>query len=94
VSGFQIVKKSIYTVGYRNSSVGESSMIVFEELSAENKARLDQLIASGYFGKSRIHDGKCKVCNTPLTDPESLKRGIGPDCFAKLQASQTVEVPV
>jgi hypothetical protein len=30
------------------------------------------------------HEGKCGVCNRPLTEPTSLDRGIGPDCWAKL----------
>lgn len=30
--------------------------------------------------------GQCAVCGRSLKDPESLKRGIGPECLAKLQA--------
>jgi hypothetical protein len=28
-------------------------------------------------------DKRCKRCGRPLTDPESLERGVGPDCAAK-----------
>ena len=30
--------------------------------------------------------GACSICGRPLKDPESVKRGIGPECLAKLQA--------
>jgi hypothetical protein len=26
------------------------------------------------------HEGKCGKCNRPLTDPVSIKRGLGPSC--------------
>ncbi len=28
----------------------------------------------------------CLLCNKPLTEPESIARGIGPDCWEKIQA--------
>lgn len=31
------------------------------------------------------HEGCCGRCNRPLTDPESIKRGIGPDCILKME---------
>lgn len=30
------------------------------------------------------HVGKCGRCNRPLTDPTSIERGIGPDCYKLL----------
>lgn len=30
------------------------------------------------------HMGLCGKCNRPLTNPESIKLGIGPECFNKL----------
>lgn len=30
------------------------------------------------------HNGKCAHCQRPLTDPESVLRGLGPDCLKKL----------
>ncbi len=27
-----------------------------------------------------FHEGKCGVCGRPLTDPESIERGLGPVC--------------
>lgn len=30
------------------------------------------------------HEGQCGRCGRPLTDPESIERGIGPDCLAKM----------
>jgi hypothetical protein len=29
------------------------------------------------------HEGSCCICGRPLTDPESVERGMGPDCAAK-----------
>lgn len=30
------------------------------------------------------HEGQCGRCNRPLTDPESITRGLGPDCRKKM----------
>lgn len=30
-----------------------------------------------------IHKGKCGVCGRALTNPESIRRGIGPECWEK-----------
>jgi hypothetical protein len=30
-----------------------------------------------------FHEGRCCVCARPLTVPESIQRGIGPDCYQK-----------
>ena len=27
----------------------------------------------------------CSICKKTITDPESIRRGIGPDCWAKMQ---------
>ena len=32
------------------------------------------------------HEGRCGVCNRTLTTPESLDRGIGPECWSKMAA--------
>lgn len=29
------------------------------------------------------HEGRCAACDLPLTDPESIKRGFGPTCWAR-----------
>ena len=31
-----------------------------------------------------VHNGKCGVCGRPLTDAESVSRGIGPTCIKKI----------
>lgn len=36
------------------------------------------------------HEGRCACCGRPLTDPVSIERGIGPDCFAKLTGSKVI----
>jgi Family of unknown function (DUF6011) len=32
------------------------------------------------------HEGRCSRCHKPLTDPESIRRGLGPICAEKLAA--------
>ena len=32
------------------------------------------------------HEGRCGVCGRALTTPESLDRGIGPECWSKLSS--------
>ena len=34
-----------------------------------------------------MHLGMCGVCGRPLTDPESIKIGIGPICLSRLKTS-------
>jgi hypothetical protein len=29
------------------------------------------------------HEGRCRICNKPLTVPESIESGIGPKCASK-----------
>lgn len=31
------------------------------------------------------HEGTCGRCSRPLTDPESIARGIGPECIKKME---------
>jgi hypothetical protein len=31
-----------------------------------------------------MHEGRCACCGRPLTVPESIERGIGPDCWEKM----------
>lgn len=46
--------------------------------------------------EQETRSGKCRNCGRPLTDPESLARGYGPLCFAKLfphlTANESLEV--
>ncbi|WP_301003135.1 DUF6011 domain-containing protein [uncultured Duncaniella sp.] len=40
----------------------------------------------GAFIKMNVyHEGMCSVCGRPLTSPASLKRGVGPRCWAYLK---------
>jgi len=34
------------------------------------------------------HEGKCAVCGRKLTVPESVERGVGPECANKVEQSQ------
>jgi hypothetical protein len=35
-------------------------------------------------GLGFYHEGKCARCSRRLTDPESIRRGFGPECFGRL----------
>jgi hypothetical protein len=37
--------------------------------------------------------GRCRVCGIRLTDPVSIGRGVGPDCWAKLKAAERLTEP-
>lgn len=41
-------------------------------------------------GKTKPEGPVCSVCGKPLTDPESVKRGIGPQCFANGYTPESV----
>ena len=35
-----------------------------------------------------IHEGRCARCSRRLTTPESITRGIGPECLSKIQKEE------
>jgi hypothetical protein len=37
------------------------------------------------FETQLVREGRCKLCGRPLSDPDSLERGVGPDCWAARQ---------
>lgn len=41
----------------------------------------DKLLPAGYQIR---HEGKCGCCGRKLTHPESLTRGIGPECWSRI----------
>jgi hypothetical protein len=41
----------------------------------------DKLLPDGY---AIHHEGKCGCCGRTLTVPESIKRGIGPECWSRI----------
>lgn len=61
-----------------NGAMSESLMPIQALLYVLNRA--DCLPAGVYVE----HYGKCGVCGRKLTDPESMERGIGPNCIKKL----------
>jgi hypothetical protein len=42
------------------------------------------------FEAQLVRTGRCKRCGRPLSDPESLERGVGPDCWAANAATYQV----
>ena len=55
--------------------------VVTKVLKAICEGRGEQIAAAGW---RVMHDGKCSKCRRQLTDPLSLGRGIGPDCYEML----------
>lgn len=50
------------------------------QVAIAQKIATDPALFSQMFGKEL---GSCGVCGSPLTDPESIERGIGPICLRK-----------
>jgi hypothetical protein len=44
----------------------------------------DRLLPDGY---AIHHEGKCGCCGRTLTVPESIKRGIGPECWSRIMGA-------
>lgn len=43
-------------------------------------------------GKVEVfHEGRCACCGRTLTDPVSIERGVGPDCYRKLNQNFILE---
>jgi hypothetical protein len=63
------------------SKMNEDSVPVQVLRWALKHALTDRLLPVGY----KIHHvGKCGCCGRALTVPESIERGIGPECWSKL----------
>ena len=65
----------------RASKMNDDSTPVKVLRWALNHALGDRLLPAGY---AIHHEGKCGCCGRALTVPESIKRGIGPECWSKL----------
>jgi len=64
------------------------------KLYAVMKDLVEQIEANGlaaaikHFGRKSI----CCICGANLTDPESIHRGIGPECVKKIQAQRIMRL--
>ena len=64
---------------------GAHSRITVKTATGESKP-----YAGGVFGDNTLaggqvhHEGKCGCCGRTLTVPESIKRGIGPECWSRM----------
>lgn len=66
---------------------GKKVMDVLEELGRQiEQGGLAQALA--YYGSRSV----CCICGANLTDPESILRGIGPECVKKVQAKRIMEL--
>jgi hypothetical protein len=55
-------------------------------IDGDTSDRLAQIVdnPAHYAGAYGMFSGRCGLCGRKLTDPESVERGIGPDCVQKL----------
>lgn len=73
-SGHLLAKIAIFQTG-EMEYVGRADKVL---VAGSRKANADEI---GMWGKTT---GTCLICSRRLDDPESVDRGIGPVCFAKL----------
>lgn len=76
-----MIKESGQFVTTKNSAFSDKGMVPFRwvwEHLAQDRMPPECTVQ---------HEGKCGVCNRPLTDPESVELGVGPVCRSKFIAS-------
>lgn len=73
-TNFRLTKKS--RLPAESAPVRAMTFFCFRVLSHPEAALPD--------GLEVRHEGRCGRCNRPLTVPESVDRGIGPDCWEKM----------
>lgn len=79
-------------LGMVNPGTGELRLTRGSKLETNSApvALLRQVIAATWAsqplppGHTLHHEGRCGKCGRPLTTPESVKRGIGPECFKRM----------
>jgi len=75
-SEFKLTSKS-------RATEGAPSVVAFRYLCTRVLQNPDAPLPPGL---AFYHEGKCGKCNRPLTVPESINRGIGPECWQKMAA--------
>lgn len=79
---------SIGAIRDRNSfSLGKRADLPFDDKRVRGfRYIFEHLQAKRLPPKCEVwHEGQCGRCNRPLTDPESIARGIGPECIKKME---------
>lgn len=79
---------SIGAIRDRNSfSLGNKADLPYDDKRVRGfRYVFEHLQAKRLPPKAEIwHEGTCGRCNRPLTDPESIARGIGPECIKKME---------
>jgi hypothetical protein len=87
--------------GDRVGNIDLTSGTLWEDANADPqrvaKAMNILAVAQGQIITDRVqHPGSCMICGKELTDPQSIDRGIGPDCYQNATNSihQTKEKPL
>ena len=64
--------------GASKRNEGSADVVVFKWV-------MSHLFTDGIYPNAKVHhEGKCGCCGRKLTVPESIERGIGPECWSKL----------
>jgi hypothetical protein len=79
-------------LGMVNPETGEVKLTTASRMTADSLPvkvlawALGRVIKGGQLpeGYSIRHEGKCGCCGRALTVPESIERGIGPECWSKM----------
>lgn len=87
--------ESIVWGEYMNEQEEQAVMDLFgipKDLAIEaiNKAGKDIKKIQGYLNKKNSEHlvGHCKICGKKLTDPESVRRGYGSECYKRVLESR------
>ena len=73
------VFRADFSTGW-NPSWGAWEGLAYVFINCLSKKKADWMVTDNY---SIETSKRCLVCNRRLTNPESLERGIGPECLAK-----------
>lgn len=68
----------------------KSPTLGFAKPTAAFRFFYDHVIVAGHVPEALevYHEGRCGQCGRALTAPESIDRGIGPECWEKMSGSQ------
>ena len=82
--GFAFVNSDAVKV-WRRLQGGEFEMYVTMLTSLVQYGEASQFYTKGY---RLLMEKKCRVCNRTLTNPQSIKEGIGPECAGKITSDR------
>ncbi len=86
-TGNDYAKIGVVRDGHDLSLGGNKSDLVYDDPRVRGFRYVFEHLRSGHVPpKAEIwHEGVCGRCSRALTDPESIARGIGPECIKKME---------